>query len=158
MGVAPAPTRAILGPCSTQGGFQYWYLACFPDGIVAVRQGIWAGLLLAMSGTVVPARLGILGVIAGTLLQGSGEKRRRQVEAALAKSTATGLRRQPNLSYPVSQLRAITFKTNSFGTLITPSIILETSNGKKEKFGIQKPDFEKAVPLLKHMFPTLCRE
>ena len=39
-GVAPAsaPGRVIAGPLSTQGGFQFWYLACFPDCIVAVQQ------------------------------------------------------------------------------------------------------------------------
>jgi hypothetical protein len=51
IGVAPAlaPNRIVLGPLSTQGGFQYWYLACFPDCVVALRQGIGAFFVLGMA-------------------------------------------------------------------------------------------------------------
>src|SRR3954465_12034411 len=37
---AKAPERAIVGPFMTQGGFQYSYIACFPDSIIMVPQGI----------------------------------------------------------------------------------------------------------------------
>lgn len=154
-GAAPAPTRAILGPCATQAGFQYWYLACFPDCIVAVRQGIWSGLLLAMSGTA-PAH-GLIGGLAGYLLKEAGQKRRLKVEAGIAGMPTSSLQAKPNLTYRVSQLRSITFKSKSFGTLITPDITLETTDGAKQKFGIQKPDFEKARAQLQQMYSTLCR-
>jgi hypothetical protein len=155
--LASAPTQAIIGPVLTQAGFQYWYLACFPDCIVAVRQGIWTGLLLAMSGTVLPAHFGLLGVLVGILMKGRGEKRRQQVETAIASTPTSRLRMKPNIVYLTTELRSITFKSKSLGTLITPDIILETRNGRKQKYGIQKPDFEKACVQLTQMFPGLCK-
>src|ERR1700731_4742771 len=73
IGVAPAlaPTRIVLGPLSSQGGFQYWYLACFPDCIVALRQGIGAFFVLGMSnddGVSYPALFGLVGVLFNHLL------------------------------------------------------------------------------------------
>jgi hypothetical protein len=158
-GTAPAavPTRAVLGPVLTQAGFQYWYLACFPDCVIAVRQGIWAGLCLAMTGTVPPTHFGLLGVLLVSLMKGRGEKLRQQVEATLQSTPTSRLRMKPNLVYQTMQLRSITFKPGGFGTLITPDIILETKTGSKQKYGIQKPDFDKACAQLKQMYPDLCK-
>ena len=158
-GTAPAtvPTRALVGPVLTQAGFQYWYLACFPDCIIAVRQGIWAGLCLAMTGTVPPAHLGLLGALLVGLMKGRGEKLRQQVEATLQSTPTSRLRAKPNSVYQTMQLRSITFKAGGFGTLITPDIILETKSGSKQKYGIQKPEFEKAGALMKQMYPDLCK-
>jgi len=158
-GVAPAavPTRALIGPCSTQAGFQYWYLACFPDCIVAVRQGIWAGLLLGATGTVAPVHFGLLGALLMALMRSQGLKVRQQVETMLQSAPTSRLRMKPNLVYQTMQLRSITFNSRSFGTLVSPDIILETKSGGKQKFGIQKPDFEKYMPTLKQMYPDLCK-
>lgn len=156
-GVASAPTRSIIGPCLTQAGFQYWYLACFPDCIVAVRQGMWSGLLLAMSGTVPPAHLGLLGYLLVLAMKGRGQKRRQQVEAEVAATPTSRLQMKPNLVYQMTELRSITLKAVGFGTLITPNIILEMKTGSKQKFGIQKPDFEKACEQLKQIYPALCK-
>ncbi len=158
-GTAPAtvPTRTIVGPVLTQAGFQYWYLACFPDCVIAVRQGIWAGLCLAMSGTVPPAHFGLLGALLVSLMKERGIKLRQQAETALQSIPTSRLRMKPNLVYQTMQLRSITFKPGGFGTLITPNIILETKSGSKQKYGIQKPEFEKASALMKQMYPELCK-
>ena len=157
-GIARASaTQAIIGPVLTQAGFQYWYLACFPECIVAVRQGIWDGILLAMSGTVPPAHLGVLGYLLVALLKGRGEKRRKELEAAVTSTPTSRLRMNPNIIYEASQLRSITVKSRSFGTLITPDIILETATGKKQKYGIQKPDLDKAVQQLQQMYPNVFK-
>ena len=159
IGIAPAfaPTRAIIGPVQSQAGFQYWYLVCFPDCIVAVRQGIWAGLLLAMSGTTPPAHLGVLGYLLVALLKSRGSVRRKLVEAEITNTPTSRLRMQPNLVFEIPPLRAITLKGKSFGGLITPDITFETASGTKQKFGIQKPDYDKACPQLKLMYPALCK-
>lgn len=109
-----------------------------------------------MSGTVPSVRLGLHGLVAYLMKKG-GDKQRQKVEASIATMPTSSLKAKPNIIYPVSQLRSIMFNTRNFGTLITPNIILETSNGSKQKFGIQMPDFEKAQPQLQQMYPTLCR-
>ena len=156
--LASAPKRAILGPALTQGGFRYWYWACFPDGIVAVRQGAWNGILYGMAGEALPIHLGLLGYLLMALLKKQGVKRRQQVEATIESTPTSRLRANPNIVYDAAQLRSITFKSRTFGTLITPSITLETNDGKKKKFGMQKPDFDKALVQLKQMYPALCNE
>ena len=87
----------------------------------------------------------------------AGEKGRLKVEASLVTMPTSSLQAKPNLIYRVSQLRSITFNAKSVGNLVIPKIILETSNGSKQKFGIQNPEFEKARPQLQQMYPTLCR-
>jgi hypothetical protein len=91
------------------------------------------------------------------LLKGRGQKRRAQLEAAVTSTPTSRLRMAPNIIYESAQLRSITLKSRSFGTLITPDITLETKNGKKQKYGIQKPDFDKASQQLRQMYPTLSR-
>jgi hypothetical protein len=165
-GTAPAavPTRAVVGPLFTQAGFQYWYLACFPDCVVAVRQGIWDGLMLAMSGTgkaPMPVYFGLLGGLVMQLMKGSGNKVRQRAEAALQNIPTSRLRLKPNLVYQTMQLRSISFKRSKFavpGSLITPDIIVETKSGGKQKYGIQPLDFDKACAQLKQMYPDLCKE
>jgi hypothetical protein len=50
IGIAPAlaPTRVLIGPVFSHGGLRYWYLACFPDSIVALRQGLGASIALGL--------------------------------------------------------------------------------------------------------------
>src|SRR5580698_7604837 len=95
--LASAPKRAILGPALTQGGFQYWYLACFPDSIVAVRQGAWNGILYGMAGEALPIHLGLLGYLLMALLKKQGVKRRQQVEATIESTPTSRLRANPNI-------------------------------------------------------------
>ncbi len=152
----------IVGPFLTSAGFQYWYLACFSDCIVAVPQGIWTGLTLAMSNSIPPIVFGLLGGLLVHFAAKRGQKLRQQIEATLTKSPASLLRLKPNTAYPKAQLRSIAFKGAKFaragaGALITPDIILETTNGKNQKFGIQGPDFEKACGQMKQMYPDLCK-
>jgi hypothetical protein len=149
----------IVGPFLTSAGFQYWYLACFSDCIVAVPQGIWTGLMLAMSNSVPPV-FGLLGALLVHFASKRGQTLRQKIEATLTMTPASLLRLKPNTVYQKAQLRSITFKGGKFGraagSLITPDIILETIGGK-QKYGIQGPDFEKACGQLKQMYPDLCK-
>jgi hypothetical protein len=80
---ALAPTRLVLGPVSTQSGLQYWYLACLPDCIVAVRQGIGAFFVLGMSnddGVTYPALFGLVGVLVSHLLKPKALAYRQRME------------------------------------------------------------------------------
>ena len=158
---AAAPDRAIVGPVFNSAGFQYWYLACFKDCIVAAPQGIWDGLMLAMSNSVPPI-FGLLGALIVAVASKRGQTLRQRIEAKLTNAPNSQLRMKPNTVHSVSQLRSITFKGAKFagasaGALITPDIILETLSGKKYKFGVQGPDFAKATAQLTQMYPTLCK-
>jgi hypothetical protein len=100
-GLAPAlaPTCLVLGPLSTQGGFQYWYLACFPDCIVAVRLGIGAFFVLGMSnddGVTHPALFGLVGVLVNHLLKPKALAYRQRMEAMVQSGATSGLRSKPN--------------------------------------------------------------
>jgi hypothetical protein len=155
--LAPAPTRALIGPVQTQAGFQFWYLACFPDCIVAVRQGIFTGLLLSMSGNIAHVRFAGLGHLMTELLNDRANKKRRQVEAGMANIPTSRLRMEPNRVFEVAQLRSITLDGRSFAGVITPDIVFETTSGSQQKYGIRKPDFEKASAQLKQMYPSLFK-
>jgi hypothetical protein len=160
-GVAPAtaPSRAIVGPCVTSLGFQYWYLACLPEAIVAVPQGIWTGLMLAMSNSVAP-RLGLVQALVVMLASKRGQTLRASIEPMLQNMPDSRLRSKPNTVILTNQLRSITFKRSKFaaaGALITPDIILETRNGKKQTYGIQNPDFDRACEQLLQMYPQLVK-
>jgi hypothetical protein len=161
---APVPTRAIVGPVLTQAGFQYWYLACFPDCVVAVRQGIWDGLMLAMSGTGTPKvpalYAGALGVLVMHLLKGRGQKVRQRAEMTLQSTPTSRLRLKPNVVYQTMQLRSISFKRSKFavpGSIVTSDVIFETKSGGKQKYGVQPLDFDKSCEQLKQMYPDLCK-
>lgn len=157
-GTAPAlsQNRAILGPASTQGQFQYWYLACLPDSVIAVRQGIGAFFVLGMASGVLPPGFGLIGGMLGVLLSGRVKSFRQRTEASLQKSSINQLRVKGNIVYQVSQLKAITFKSKGFGNLVLPDITFETMAGPKQKYGMQRPDFDKACVMLKQMYPHLC--
>jgi hypothetical protein len=123
IGVAPAlaPTRILLGPLSTQSGFQYWYLACFPDCIVALRQCIGAFFVLGMAnddGVSYPALFGLAGVLVNHLLKPKARAYRLHVEAMLQSSPTSRLRTKPNVVYEVTQLKAIECKTKKGAPLI----------------------------------------
>jgi hypothetical protein len=156
---ATAPSRTIVGPFCTSLGFQYWYLACLPDCIVAIPQGIWTGMMLAMSNSL-PPMFGLLQAVIVLLASKRGQTLRTEIEAKLQSTPDSQLRSKPNTIILLSQVRSISFKGSKFapaGSLITPDIIFETMDGKKIKYGIQGPDFEKACTQLRQMYPQLCK-
>lgn len=154
---ATAPTRGIVGPFFTAFGFKYWYLACLPDCIVAVPQGGWTSIMLAMSNNVA-SMFGLLGGLAA----GHGHSLHTRIQATLPSTPDSQLRMKPNTVFQIAQLRAINFKAGKFakapaGALITPDIILETKSGSKQKYGVHGPDFQKACAQLRQMYPNLCK-
>jgi hypothetical protein len=162
IGAAPAlaPTRFVLGPLSTQGGFQYWYLACFPDCIVAVRQGIGAFFVLGMAnddGVTYPALFGLTGVLINHLLKPKARAYRLRMEAMLQSTQTSQLRAKPNVVYEVSQLKVINCKAKKGAPLILSELILETRRGTKQKFGVRPDEFKKACEYLRQMYPALCQ-
>jgi len=159
-GAAPAQpaTRTLIGPLSTQAGFQYWYFVCLPDSMIAVRQSIGAFFALGISNGAVAPIFGLLGALINMLVKGHAQKFRARKETILQRTAIALLRAKPNVVYSVSQLVSITFKDVKYGgNLVLPDIILETRNGKKEKFGMQKAEFDKACAQLKQMYPNLCK-
>ena len=159
-GVAPAlaPTRLVLGPLSTQSGFQYWYLACLPDCIVAVRQGIGAFFVLGMSnddGVMYPALFGLVGVLVNHLLKPKALAYRQRMEAMVRTGLTSGLRSKPNVVYEITQLKAIICKAKKGAPLILSELILKTKSGSKQKFGVRPAEFRRACEVLKQMYPKL---
>jgi hypothetical protein len=138
-------------------GFKYWYLACLPDSIVAVPQGLWTSIMLAMSNNVV-IMFGLLGGLAAA----RGHSLHARIVTALPSTPDSQLRMKPNTVFPIAQLRAIHFKGAKFasapaGSLITPDIILELKGGGKQKYGVHGPDFQKSCAQLQQMYPNLCK-
>jgi hypothetical protein len=154
-GLAPAriANRSIVGPFFTAAGFRGWYLACFPDSIVPVPQGL-SGFWLAVSHFNLPVRG--MGSLLANLMYGYGPRLRQRTEAALAGTPDSQLRE--HIGIPVSQIRCIVFHRGKFATsgLVTPSIILETTNRPLE-YGVNLPDFERTCAQLQQMYPTLCK-
>jgi hypothetical protein len=150
-------TREIVGPVFTSAGFQYWYLDCYPDCVVAIPQGALTGLFMAMSNSVA-LHLGLLGALIVSLMRGRGQILRQQCVAAIEATPTSRLRAKPNQVCQVSQLRSIRFKpVKNGGGLISPDIIFELKTGRKQKYGIQAPDFENACRQLKQLYPELCK-
>ena len=157
---ALAPTRLVLGPVSTQSGFQYWYLACLPDCIVAVRQGIGAFFVLGMSndvGVTYPTLFGLVGVLVNHLLKPKALAYRQRMEAMVQSGLTSGLRSKPNVVYEFTQLKAIICKAKKGAPLILPELILETKSGRKQKFGVRPAEFLKACEHLEKMYPGLWK-
>jgi hypothetical protein len=157
-GTAIAPsTREIVGPVFTSAGFQYWYLACYPDCVVAIPQGALTGLFLGMSNSVA-LHLGLLGALIVSLMRGRGQILRQQSVAAIEATPTSRLRMKPNNVCQVSQLRSIRFKpVKNGGGLISPDLVFEFKTGRKQKYGIQAADFEQACQQLKQLYPELCK-
>ena len=149
-----APTRLIVGPLSTQGGFQYWYLACFPDCVVAVQQSIGAFFVLGMSNSAGGA-CGLIGIVIKSLLQPRAQAFRQRIEAALQSTSSARLQVKPNVVYQTKQLKAIAYKLKSGAPLILSDLVLETKTGSKQRYGIIPADFEKVRSPLKQMYPAL---
>ena len=155
---APAPTRNVIGPVCTQAGFQYWYLVCLPDSIVAVRLGMSAFFAFALSSGAVAPLFGLVGALIFHAFKGHSQKYRLRTETLLQNMPEARLRTKGNFVYPVNVLKAITFKdVKSAGNLILPSIIIETRRGGKQRYGMPHPDFEKACEQLKKLYPELCK-
>ncbi|HEY4905024.1 MAG TPA: hypothetical protein VIH89_16235 [Candidatus Sulfotelmatobacter sp.] len=154
---APAATPAFVGPVKTRAGFQYWYLACFPDCVIAVRQGALTGLLLGLSGPIPRARFAGLGYFTMAFLMKRGNAKRRQVEADLPNIPTSRLRMEPNLVFAVAQLRSIAIKGGEFAGVVIPDLILETSNGSLHNFGIPPKELPIVSAQLQKMYPALYK-
>lgn len=153
-GVASAPSRIVVGPLVTQGGFQYWYLACFPDCVVAVQQGIGAFFALGLSNSMGSA-FGLLGGLVQVALRPRAQAFRQRIEFALRNTPTTRLRMKPNVVYQTSELMAITYKQKKGAPLILSDLTLELANGVKKRFGVAPVDIEKSLAQIKQMYPTL---
>jgi hypothetical protein len=155
-GVAPAriANRSIVGPFFTAAGFRGWYLACFPDSIVPVPQGL-TGFWLAVSGFNLPIRG--MGSLLANVMYGYGPRLRERTEATLADTPDSQLRE--HVGIPISQIHCIVFHRGKFGKsgLVTPSIILETANRGSLEYGVTLPDFERVRTQLQQMYPTHCK-
>jgi len=159
-GIAPAqaPNRTLIGPLSTQAGFQYWYLVCLPDSIIAVRQSITAFFMFGLSNGAAAPIHGLLGALIHQLIGGQARAFRERTETNLQRTAISWLRAKPNAVYPVSQLKSIAFKNSKAGgNLILPDIVLHSMNGAQQKYGVQRPDFDKACLQLKQLYPHLCQ-
>src|SRR5258708_528617 len=108
-GTAPPTTssRALVGPLSTQSGFQYWYLACFPDCVVAVRQNIGAFFMFGMANGAAPSVFGLLGVLINHLVRGKVQGFRQRTEATLQSTPTSRLRMKPNVVDQTMDVRCI---------------------------------------------------
>lgn len=144
----------MIGPMFTAAGLRGWYLACYPDCIVAMPQG-WTGFWLAVSNIQPPIRG--MGSLLANLVYGFGKRLRSRTEAALAVMSDSQVREHKAI--PVSQLRAVVFQRGKFAKtgLATPSIILETTEPGPQEYGINLPDFAKACAQLQEMYPKLCK-
>ena len=155
-GLAPAriANRSIVGPFFTAAGFRGWYLACFPDSIVPVPQGL-TGFWLAVSLLNLPIRG--MGSLLANLMYGYGPRLRKRIEATLADTPDSHLRE--HIGIPISQIHSIVFRRGKFANsgLVTPSIILETANRGRLEYGVNLPDFERTCAQLQQMYPTHCK-
>jgi hypothetical protein len=155
-GVAPAriANRSILGPFFTVAGFRGWYLACFPDSIVPLPQG-WSGFWLAVSHFNLPIRG--MGSLLANLVYGYGSRLRKRIEATLVDTPDSQIRE--HVGIPISQIGSIVLHRGRFAKsgLVTPSIILETTNRGPLEYGVNLPDFERTCAQLQQMYPTQCK-
>jgi hypothetical protein len=153
--LAPAPT--LIGPLLSAAGFRYWYLACQSDALVVVPQGFWDGFFASHAGAVLPRRINFYAYYLFTFLKKTGTKRRQQIEADLNLVPPCSLRMPLNRIYEASRLRSITLLSHRRSAISTPDLILETIEGSKTKFGIQRHDFDQARAILTEMYPGLCK-
>ena len=159
-GTAPALSQnhAVLGPASTQGGFQFWYLACFPDRIIAVRQGVGAFFLLSFAYGGLKAHFGLLGILVSWLVKGPVKNYRVKTEAQLGKLQPMQLQSKGNITYNASELKSITCtNVKKAFSAFQPKITLEMASGKSQTYLIPSTDFEPVCARLKQMYPYLFR-
>jgi hypothetical protein len=128
-------------------------LACFPDCVVAVQQSIGAFFALGMSNSL-GRTFGPVGILVKYLLQPHAQAFRQRIEATLQNTPSARLRSKPNVVYQTTQLKAITFKLKKGAPLILSDLILETTTGSKQRYGVVPADFEKVHFQLKQMYPT----
>ncbi len=162
VGAAPAlaPTGVVIGPLFTRGGLQYWYLGCFPDSIVALRQSIGAGIVLGMAnddGLAMHGLFGVSGLLVNHLLVPKARAYRLRAEAMLRNTSTSQLRSKPNVVYEVAQLKAIKCVAKKGAPLILPELILETKRGSKQLYGVRTAEFKRACGYLRQMYPGVCQ-
>lgn len=159
-GSAPAlsQNRAVFGPASTQGGFQFWYLACLPDRIIAVRQGIGAFFLLSFAYGEIKMHFGLLGLLVGYLVKGPVKNFHQKTEMHLRSLQPSELQAKGNVVYSVSQLKSITCQNvkRAF-SVFQPKITIEMASGKRQTYLIPTSEFESASRQLQQLYPHLFR-
>ena len=79
---SPSIRTIQVGPVISRGGFQYWYLACFPDSIIALRQSTGAFFMLGLC---------------------DGTSHRQHAEFAIRTTFAASLCTKPNVAYEVGK-------------------------------------------------------
>jgi hypothetical protein len=79
---------------------------------------------------------------------------RQRIEATLQSTSSLRLRDKPNVVYPTTQLKAISYTLKKGAPLIASDLILETTTGNKQRYGVVPADFEKVSSQLKQMYPT----
>jgi hypothetical protein len=151
--LAATPARIIVGPVSTQAGFQYWYLACFPDYLIAVRQSMAAFFALAMSHSGRDSVSPITFLVQRSS-QPSAQAMRQRIETALQSTPKERLLGKPNVVYRATQLKAIVHKSKKGAPLFLSDLMLETTLGSRQRYGIASVDFEKIYSQLKEMYPA----
>lgn len=160
IGTAPAlaPTRVVIGPVFSHGGLRYWYLACFPDSIVALRQGLGASIALGLAnddGVPMRGLWGNAALVVNRILKPKARAYRLRAEAMLGNTPTSRLRSKPNVVYEVTELKAIKCLAKKGAPLILPELVLETKTGGRQMFGVRPVEFKRACELLKQMYPGL---
>jgi hypothetical protein len=162
IGAAPAlaPTRVLIGPVFSHGGLRYWYLACFPDSIVALRQGFGASLVLGMAnddGVPMRGLWGNAALLVNHVLKPRARKYRLRAEAMMGNTPTSQLRLKPNVVYDVTELKVIKCIAKKGAPLILPELVLETKTGGRQMYGVRPDEFKRACELLKQMYPGVWR-
>jgi len=157
---ATTGNRVIVGPASTAFGFQCWYLVCFHDAIVAVRQSFLTAAAMAYSTDRKPKAYGVLAQLFMDALTSPGRRLRQQIPSRLQIVPDSQLRSRPNVVILTSQVHSIVLKSSKiarYGMLVTPEINLEMKTGKKMVYGIYVWDFEKVCGQIWQAYPQLCK-
>lgn len=154
---ATTGNRVIVGPALSAFGFKCWYLGCFPDAIVAVRQSFLTAAAIAFS---TESRLKLnrfYSQLLWDLVASPGRRLRRRIPETLQTAPDSQLRSRPNIVIPTSQVRSIVLKSGSLARFSAPEINLEMNTGKKLIYGIHGLDFEKVCGQLWQTYPQLCK-
>ena len=160
IGAAPAlaPTRAMIRPVFSHGGLRYWYLACSPDSIVALRQGLGASIALGLAnddGVPMRGLWGNAALVVNRLPKPKARAYRLRAEAMTRNTPTSRLRTTPNVVYDVTELKAIKCVAKKGAPLVLPELVFETKTGGRQMYGVRPDEFKRACELLRQMFPGL---
>ena len=146
-----------MGPTFTAFGFKCWYLVCFQDAIVGVRQNFLKTAALAYSTDNRPKLYAFYHRLFWDLLTYPGRRLRKQIPPTLQTVPDSQLRSTPNVVIPISQVRSLVMKSGNLARYSTPEINIEMNTGKKLIYGIWGGDFERVCGQLWQTYPQLCK-